>query len=73
MNIGAIHTINNVKVKQIKELEERTRVIDEITGETFYPNSDAEAFNFFEKLSKQTNHAMSLFMPAKIISIEKKR
>ena len=63
-----INTDNNKKTNLINEMNDRVKIIDDITGEEFYPENSGEVFRLFEKLSNKTRHPMTLFMPAEVVN-----
>ncbi len=64
-----INTENNKKTNLINKMDDRVKIIDDVTGEVFYPENSGEAFKFFEKLSSKRRHAMTLFMPAEVVNL----
>ena len=63
-----INTENNKKINLINKMDDRVKIIDDITGEEFYPENSGEVFRLFERLSNKTRHPMTLFMPAEVVN-----
>ena len=62
--------MNNVINKEVKQDDQKIRIIDDITGKVYYPSSK-DAFKEYETLSRTLKHSMSLLFPAEIMNTEK--
>lgn len=63
-----INTENSKKTNLINKMDDRVKIIDDVTGEVFYPENSGEVFRLFERLSSKTRHPMTLFMPAEVVN-----